>query len=193
MAISQIIDYDKIYSIDDFNQQDRDFWNWFAGFWEGEGSLCFSSAYKRKDSTKIFHRGRLTISQVSKQPLEYIKEFLKLGYVVFARPANRNINWNDRGIWVWSVDKRRDIIFVLQHMLPFLRFKKEKVLTRLRQISDYDKKSQWRSWTKYEINFLRQTYSVLDLSLFEVSKSLNRPYKAVIAKANKIGLRRYVK
>ena len=172
--------------------ENEEFWAWLAGFWEGEGSLTMHVDRSGKRSV----RPLLTVSQADRRPLDYIYERLKVGNVnLYIKKGTQNyIKEENRVIkarkdcWIWEVESKRAVLEILEHMLPHLRFKADKVRHAISVLQDELKKVQWSKWTPSEIAFLKENYGKIATS--EIAKFLNRTIYSVQQKAHLLGLKR---
>ena len=162
---------------------DREFWSWFAGFWEGEGSL-----------TK---NGRVSICQKDKTPLEFIQS--KLGGSLNLRQRKSNFPPHNP-IWVWYVSLRRDVIKVAESMFPYLKFRQKKVLEVLEDLREKESKRpsqprhfkmKPRAWAGEEDEFIRQHYT--DMLDREMAENLQRTVESVRARRYELRILRGLK
>ena len=168
---------------------DKDFWSWFAGFWEGEGSCCPPSRYNSKIKSRRYPRARLNVAQAVREPLDYIQHQTLIGAITFRAPKRRRyVPWNDKGCYVWQVNRTRDIIKIVENMLPFLRFRRKQVKDFLKEVKEKESRAKWLSWTSDEINVLRELYPVA--THIELTRKLRRSWSSIKQKAQKLGLRR---
>lgn len=87
-------------------------WDYMAGFFDGEGSVC--------------HNGkgyRITIAQTNEDVLKDIVSFSGVGSVV--KVTKRKKHWKDS--WVYYIANQKDVHFFLGNILPFLVVKKKHV------------------------------------------------------------------
>lgn len=163
------------------NEQEinREFLAWFAGFWEGEGSIS---------------RNRLSIYQKEKTPLEIIQS--KFGGNLNLR--ERTTSFPPRNpIWVWDICHRKKLIEVLEAVSPFLKFRQDKVSKELEELKEREEKnpsrkpphrSKLRAWETREEEFVRSNHGkMLD---WEMGSVLGRTAESVRARRYKLGLRR---
>jgi len=149
---------------------DGDFWSWFAGFWEGEGSFYVALG-----------RTELKVSQKNEVPLQYIKAQLGLG----------SIYQTDRktGGKAWQVGRRPEVLRVIAKMLPHLRFRKNEVIKKLNFLKANPLKiSSQRRWKQSEIQQLIKTWT--EKSDKELTKKLNRTPQGIIHKRLQLRLLR---
>ena len=107
-------------------------WEWIAGFFEGEGCVCWQEGRK---GTKQGMGGRLIIGQKDKRPLQAIYDFLIAeGFSkpqFYLRPARKASG----PCWMLSVCVRRDVIRMIEAMLPWLFQKTDKALMVLDRLT----------------------------------------------------------
>lgn len=100
-------------------------WEWIAGFFEGEGHIYWQEGRR---GTKHAMGGRLIIGQKDKRPLQAIYDFLIAeGFSLpqfYLRPAAKTPRSTD--CWILTVCTRRDVVRMLDAMLPWLFQKTEK-------------------------------------------------------------------
>lgn len=150
-----------------------DFLPWFAGFWEGEGSLAISG-----------HTNHLAIAQKNKFPLELIQS--KLGGNIYPH------NCGSFSAWRWQVSLRKDIIKISRLMLPHLKFKQDMVMEKIKILEEKEKIRSWpklskpRPWTNDEDDVLRLNLNqMLDE---EIGALLKRTKQSVRDRRVKLGI-----
>jgi hypothetical protein len=87
-------------------------WEYIAGFFDGEGSIC--------------HNGkgyRVTIVQTNQEVLDDIIHFSGVGSVI--KITKRKAHWKDS--WVYYIARQKDVYFFIKHVVRFLRVKKNVV------------------------------------------------------------------
>lgn len=169
------------------NPTDPDFWSWFAGFWEGEGSACIPSRYRQGE--RGYQRARITVAQKTRVPLDYIVQQTQLGKISFRPPKRiKQISWNDEGTFLWNVDKRRDVIYVAEMLRPHVRFRHELLDKFICESKAMDANAGWIGWTDNEQCLLKEMYR--SASTFELIQTLNRDWPSIRQKANRLGLYR---
>jgi hypothetical protein len=173
--------------------EDEEFWAWLAGFWEGEGSL---NLYADKRGGNRTLRPLLTVSQSDRAPIDYIYERLRVGGVSldtqrgkrnYMKAENRVIE-ACKDCWIWQVQSKREVLEILQRMLPHLRFKADEVRQAITVLKDELKKAHWSKWTPTEIEILEENYGKVATS--EIAKLLNRTVYSVQLKARMLGLKK---
>lgn len=166
---------------------DRDFWSWLAGFWEGEGSACIPSAYKQGE--RGYQRARISASQKVRDPLDYILSQIGLGHICFRSPCYRVApRWKVEGTFIWSVDKRRDVIYLAKQMRPLVRFRGAAIDRLILEAEAMDMNSGWISWTANETKLLCERFSTG--SQLELMALLKRSWPSIRQKATILGLHR---
>lgn len=151
---------------------DGDFWAWFAGFWEGEGSLSVSSAYTR-----------MCISQVDPKPLDLIRSVVggKL------RCRIRTDGFHRKPIWEWAIHDRRKVSGIIERMAPFLRFRREKVLEKIGIIKTLEEKRP-RPWSQEEEDFIKANW--MKMTDERIGKKLGRSKFAIWKRRLIMGLKK---
>jgi hypothetical protein len=144
------------------------FLSWLAGFWEGEG--CFTVG-----PPSVF-----MIVQVRKQPLLNIRR--RMGGHLYPRKSKHE-GWSDA--WVWQVANRRDIIQVVEKIIPFLTFRKKEVQRKLKKVKALDTNSIKHDWARHEIQFLRKNWK--QFTDIELAKKLSRTAMSVLQKRRDLG------
>lgn len=87
-------------------------WEYIAGFFDGEGSIC--------------HNGkgyRVTITQTNQEVLDDIVRFSGVGFV--AKITKRKVHWKDS--WIYYIARQEDVYFFTKHIVRFLKVKKDSV------------------------------------------------------------------
>ena len=163
------------------DKYDRDFLNWFAGFFEGEGSI---GIYRNNGKNQRFY-GKIAVYQANKKPLCLIQNVFGGGITKHNGGKGR---LGKKVIYCWYLTKRIKLIEIIEAILPFLRFRKEQVQLILRRLREFDAKSQCRSWSKSEITFLRQNYGKIPVRMMVQSNLYRHPESGILQKAKKLGL-----
>lgn len=121
---------------------DTDFWSWFAGFWEGEGTI---GVYKGRQV-------EICAVQRVRSPLDYIEENVGLGTVVPEYDREGELMWR------WRVRSRPQILEVGRKLLPCLRFRTQEMKVALAKIQKMEDERHWNDWTDDELTFLKNNY-----------------------------------
>lgn len=153
-----------------------EFLAWFAGFWEGEGWLQVKPRFTR-----------LAISQIDRKPLDLIQA--KFGGKVTLRPKRENsgpTRINSGPIWVWQLHERRKVIEVLSRVIPFLKFKQQKVIEKLKEIEDLERNSPFHPWNQNEEDFVKANWQ--KLTDLEIAQKLKLSRHAVAGRRKKLGI-----
>jgi hypothetical protein len=87
-------------------------WQYIAGFFDGEGSLCLSNG-----------RYFLSISQTNEEVLVAIREFAGVGRV--HKVTKRKQHWRDA--WIYQIGKRAHILSFLMNIVDHLIVKRDLV------------------------------------------------------------------
>jgi len=149
----------------------KDFMNWFAGFWEGEGTFNLSQPKRRVE---------FAISQKRREPLEYIIRILGVGKIYLARDGIYPL-------FRWYVNDRKGAIEIARRILPFLTFRKNNVAETLKIIEEWQQNSNRNRWTKKEDDFIRRNYK--SMTDKEIAKPLmNRTTNEVKCRRKRLKL-----
>ena len=103
--------------------EDKRFYSWLAGFWEGDG--CFINYYppsagrSLRNIPRVFVESKFQISQKTPDILYSIKKRTNLGEVY---KCNQPFPF-----YQWTIGSKKDIITLLNNLLPLLSFRKEMV------------------------------------------------------------------
>jgi hypothetical protein len=105
-------------------------WAYLAGFADGDG--CISTSERKKKGTGEGYgkwRVFLTIAQRDQVSLLELRELFDVGrfYVYPTKP-----------LAVWRTDKRPELKWLLENLLPFLRLKKSQAEAALRILEDVE-------------------------------------------------------
>jgi hypothetical protein len=94
---------------------DTEFWPWFTGFWEGEGSVVVH--WKTTSSGHPSGSIGISIVQKNRAPLDYIVEQTGMGTVTMnVSPRTARVA-PGRVVHVWQVSGRKRVAWFLQHMM----------------------------------------------------------------------------
>lgn len=158
---------------------DREFLAWLAGFFEGEGN--FDTGFVNGKHP----RALITISQTDKRPLELIQS--RLGGYLKYRKYN-NPSW--KPLWTWGTGKRFEAIKIVRVLLPYLRFKREKIEQKIKLVENVPAKRPSispRRFSNGEIKFIRNHWRETDEC---VARALGRNLQTVRCKRLKLGLKK---
>lgn len=162
----------------------NNFWSWFAGFWEGEGSFIISTrncqfTISQKDPTALFYIQWKLGGQISKYQNTLTKR----------NPSSNHIyNWRLNG-------GQKRILEVIEKMSPFLISRREEVFKKAIKIQNKikdKKKNNNYNWSKKETKFLLDNWKILPD--WKIGKELRkvdgikRSEKSVIKKRHRLGL-----
>jgi len=178
---------------------DREFLAWLAGFWEGEGSLLvkryrrnrikgaevpIETIHRRENCLKL--QCDLSIAQKDKTPLLLIQS--KLGGRIqkdySSSPRNR---FSRSVIHVWHLNKRKEIVELMENLLPFLKFRASGVIERLKRIEAWDKEVWYHArWEPREEEVIRENQDRFSDS--ELTRLLpRRTWRSIKNKRKKLG------
>jgi hypothetical protein len=153
---------------------DQTFLLWFAGFWEGEGSLSFSGRGVALDVCQSGERGKQAIMQV--------REKFGFGQVYVDRQRSPR-----QPRYIWRVTSVPLVIKVLKDILPYLRFRREEVEEKLARLLEMDHRASRHRWTEWEIAYLKENYGKVPPKT--IAENLGRhTVKAVWMKAKQLRL-----
>jgi hypothetical protein len=159
-----------------FNQQqfvlDKAFWAWFAGFWEGEGSVVYYHD-KRNGSLRI----NIVLYQTDQRPLLYVKKMLG-GNVYRHNPGKTHLS--KKKIYKWQITGQGNALFILSNMLPYLKFRREEVICALNKVKEVMQTS--RFWKETELEALARNYGSVKVE----ELNINRTAHAIINKAYRL-------
>jgi len=154
---------------------------YIAGFFDGEGCVALAK-------NGLYRKAALQITNTDRTVLEKIKETLRCGHICITRKfAKTKPQWAQA--YSFSVNKRRDVIEVLQKMLPYLEVKHEagqKLLDTL-----LSKSSSHLEWTPDEKTFLCENYKKIPTK--DIAKKLNRATRSIHCYAHLLDLSRQTK
>jgi hypothetical protein len=91
-------------------------WAYLAGFFDGEGCISLHSRY-RVDGWRV----RLTVSQSDYRLLALYEKF-EVGRLRRIEPRGK---FKARPSYQWIINKGSEVEWLLQGMMPYLRFKKD--------------------------------------------------------------------
>lgn len=148
------------------------FWNWFAGFWEGEGAV---GVYKGKQV-------EICACQKVREPLDYIYENIGIGKVVL--DTEKGV----RTLWRWRTRSRPLILKIGRMLMPYLRFRRQEMEIALATIQKMEDARHWNDWTNDELTFLKNNYNKIPPK--EIATQLPRhTYHAIYTKRKILNLK----
>lgn len=153
-----------------------------AGMLDGEGSIHLMG--KKGDV-------RLVVCQSVKNGGENLVNWLRDQWDMGRCRTYTRVTNLDREVtmWQWEVSARRDLTFLLETLLPYLRVKHDKATQLILCIKDHiDDKQRWTVWTSTEDEFLIMHYQ--SMTNKELAEQLNRSLHSVAEHGRKLGLRR---
>lgn len=166
------------------------FMSWFVGFWEGEGVF---SIWREKTYWNV----ELSVGQTGDRgrvACEFIRKHLGLGYVSFEKRSNPR--WKD--VWRWKTGARREIIDLVERMIPYMVFMQAEASEKLAKLKAIDVEGiggrGFGGWTRKDFNILKREYPNLSITVFEIRSHLKHPHSVsgIYAMAYRYGLRRRV-
>jgi len=172
----------KLRSIEEVERalpEDKLFWAWLAGFWEGEGHFTITQqvqTYKGRNYPK--NHVVLAITNTRIDVLEYIREKLGVGRV-YRRTSKGS---------EFIISSIPEAIAVCKRLLPFLKFRKDEVQRKLKLLmgiwSNFLKRK--RLWSKEDIEFIKENWR--RMTDREIAEKLGRTLSAVQLRREKLGL-----
>jgi len=132
-------------------EYDRDFLNWFAGFWEGEGYLGVYKTNRRSERCY----GKMGIYQNNIEPLLLIQKIFGGGII---KHSSGKKHFSKKPVYCWYLSKTIKLIEILEVILPFLRFKQDHVKQTLEKLKEIDSKAKFPKWSEREIAYLKENY-----------------------------------
>lgn len=103
------------------------FWRWFAGFVDGEGSLCRVYSNKYQNYTLSF-----SVKNTHYPTMEYIYQNIGVGGVYEEKAKNLN----SRDCKVWAVRHKEHLLAVLVMLEPHLITKREQALVMIEALKN---------------------------------------------------------
>lgn len=104
-------------------------WNYVAGFFDGEGSVCIPNGAHHNPRVALYQtgeRGRVVLASI--QRFIYEEDRIESRLVPHERGGNRKI------IWTLVVERRYEVQCFLAWILPYVRIKKVEVQDHLRYL-----------------------------------------------------------
>ncbi len=160
---------------------DSDFWAWLAGFWEGEGSLHFTT------DSRTYLALSLSVAQKRRAPLDYILRQLGVGSVRFASGMRGRVP--SEGVHVWRVSAREHVLAIIEGMLPHTRFRSlqlEEARDRLLAAARGPRAWSHTHWTDEQRHALREYWSTSTQTA--LCALVGRPWNGVWEQAKHLGL-----
>lgn len=151
-----------------------------AGILDGEGSI-------RGVTDKSFVQIIILQSEANngERLVRWLADQWGMGRIYF-RVKTTNLGIEGR-MWLWQIGARRDALFLLEQLLPYLIVKKEKALSIIGIIKEHiDDQQRWTAYTKSEDDALRSLYARLPID--EVAAQLKRTPDSIRKRAQSIGL-----
>ena len=153
-----------------------------AGLLDGEGSIRLAT---KKSIIQI------VILQSEKNNgrslMEWLIEQWKMGTI---RSTQRITNLGvDSKMWIWQIGARRDALFLLETLLPYLIVKRDKAIRAIELIPNHiDEQQRWASYTEMEDDYIRANYQTM--SVKELATNLSRTPDALLKRAVELGVQR---
>ncbi len=139
-------------------------WNYIAGFFDGEGSIC--------------HNGkgyRITIAQTNYPVLAGIVTFSGVGGVI--KVTKRKKHWKDS--WVYYIASQKDVYFFLQNIKPLLIVKRELAERVFVFLAKYLKEKKLHEKIMEEKVAIAEKMRVKEYTYREIGKKINLDWSYV--------------
>ena len=172
---------------------DEDFWSWFAGFWEGEGSIGIY--HYRNDAEGRIHI-YFQVSQSNRVPIDYIATQLRefKGIRIGIRKSTKQPSTSDPYVrrriktqYLLTIQRSAVVHTILNHILPYLRFRQEQVKKAISEIELAMTTAKQRRWENEEDEFLRANYGKMNSKL--IADALRRTVGSIHSRATALGLK----
>lgn len=151
----------------------QEFLAWLAGFWEGEGSLEASDKHSR-----------ISIAQTDPTPLHFIQRKIGSGQVRISE-WRRKPHYKDK--WIWEINRRPDIIKVVILIIPYLKFRRKKVVDKLFILQRKEARFPYKPrYTKEENEYLVKNWAILQPKTIAIA--LGKTSAGVRSRVKKLGL-----
>ena len=164
-----------------------DFVIWLAGFFDGEGCLYLTRRKGNKNPVAC-----LGISQSGKNGLKVLREIKScLGTgTIYIRLRGQDAPFKEnKPSWEIRIHRRRDLIFLLNLLIPFLRIKREKAIAVCKILINMGTTPNMLHWTEAEERTLVKYYPTCAGD--ELLHSLpNRSLSAIANRARRLRLRK---
>jgi len=127
---------------------DRKFFIWLAGFWEGEGCLNITRAHRKGSSVYCYKDGKkygpyivkkdvkkiqVVISSTNKRVLEMIVKKTGLGKIYQQR--NLGKIKAKRPIYSWRIQKIEEVLLFLEKIKPHLQFRRGEIEEKIKKFT----------------------------------------------------------
>ncbi len=154
-----------------------------AGIIDGEGTIM--RKYNPSGSPSV------SMCQSDKNKGEYLCNWLRnewrIGRITRREGAN-NLS-NHYITWSWIIQARRDVLWILKLITPFLIVKQERAIIVISDIEkSIDDKQRWTIWTESEDKYLVENYQRLTIE--QLSETLNRSSDSIMNRGRFLGLTR---
>lgn len=172
---------------------DEDFWSWFAGFWEGEGSV---GIYRYNSEQEGRIHICFQVSQSNRIPIDYIAAQLSefRGIQIGVRRTIRQPSANDQYVhrrikpqYLLTIQRAAVVYKILNNILPYLRFRQDQVKKAIADIDSAMATAKQRRWENEEDEFLRANYG--KMSSKSIANALKRTVVSVHSRATVLGIK----
>lgn len=100
---------------------------WLAGIIEGEGSLHVEGY---NDPARTVVKGRIVVNMTDKDVIESLHFITGVGTV-----REVKVQENRKRLWLWSVAARRDVIYIVNLIYPFLHARRKEQADKVLEAS----------------------------------------------------------
>ena len=142
---------------------------YIAGIIDGEGTIGLTKHKERRTLRGWNYEPYIMVSNTSKSIMEYLKEVTGIGYYWSKTYKNMNRGW--KVPFAWQTGARREIISLLEQILPYLVIKKRHAVLLLEYVKMREDQEKER------IAFMKGMqikYSKHHDEIFEKLRELNR-------------------
>ena len=162
-------------SPDLLSKPDDTWLSWFAGFWEGEGSLNIG-----RDPSGRF-RATISVTQTKDRGKCICDEIRDIfGYGSVGRIRHDNEDWST--CYTWEGGKKKYVVQITGWMLPHLRVRHKEVADARSRILEYMNNGEL--WTPYGERFVAENWKK---SAEWVAERLGKSKEAVAKKRRRLG------
>lgn len=167
---------------------ERDFLIWFAGFWEGEGSVIFNNTSNKNRGIIQF-----TVCQNEFDVIDLVVKKFGIGHVYERKVGELKTGFERRSsTWIYQTSGASTCLPILKAISPFLRVKKriEKVKLAIAFCEKFIITSPFY-WSNEQDKFLSEKFS--DLSDEQLAKELNKTLASIKRRRQNLNLIREFK
>ncbi len=157
-------------------------WNYIAGFFDGEGSICQLKFGKHKRV-----RFYVSISNTDYKVLKEIQKFAKVGNVY--KCTDRNPRW--KPCWQYMINSHVDIVYFINHIVKRSLVKKKSLVEKRKSLLKYQEArrlTRKKFVDKYEKRIRRNFRRGISISELARKVGLSRPSVRIYLKKMNMGL-----